>query len=338
MPTRPTTLMEHAIAQLRQRPEDATALPRLLQVIGVAAKTLSTEVARAGLGSNLGQTGRTNVQGEEVQRLDEFANETLVRMLTESGLVCAIGSEELAVPIRLPSDAEPADYAVVFDPLDGSSNIDVAVSIGTIFGIYRRVTARGGLGGLADLLQPAERLVAAGYALYGSSTVLVYSCGKTVDGFTLDPAIGEFRLSHPKIKLPEQGKIVSVNTANRLQWTAGDRAAVAEFEMPPSGDAPYSLRYVGSLVADAHRTLLKGGLFAYPADRKNSKGKLRLVYEAGPLAFLFERAGGSAVDAEQPITRRVPHALHDRTPLTIGSRRDVARYQQARVASSAARK
>lgn len=329
MSSTPITLGEHLVAATSGH-QRLDGLPPLMATLAVAAKTIASEVGQAGLGKLIGLVGRRNVQGEEVARLDEFSNETLVRMLSRCGSVCVIGSEELAVPIRLPGSHGAADFAVAFDPLDGSSNIDVAVSVGTIFSIFRRLSPPGGLGRPQDLLQPARRLVAAGYVLYGSSTVLVYSCGAGTHGFTLDPSIGEFLLSHPTIRLPERGKILSVNTANRPLWSAGDQAAVAAFELPADGSAPYSLRYVGSLVADAHRTLLKGGVFAYPADRKSPHGKLRLLYEAAPLAFLVEQAGGIASDGESSIIELQPRAVHDRVPLVFGSRRDVERYLLAR--------
>jgi fructose-1,6-bisphosphatase I len=329
MEQRPWTLSEHVSTASQARTELAS-LPRLIDTLAVAAKVICNEVGQAGLGKLIGLAGKRNVQGEDVFKLDEFCNDTLIRMLTRSGLVCAIGSEELAVPIRLPGSHTRADYAVAFDPLDGSSNIDVAVSIGTIFSIFRRRSDLAGLGGLEDLLQPARDLVAAGYVLYGSSTVLVYGCGQGVHGFTLDPSIGEFLLSHPDVRLPARGSIVSVNTGNRPLWRENDRAAIDRFERPDPPGKPYSMRYVGSLVADAHRTLLKGGLFSYPADSKNPRGKLRLLYEAGPLAFLFEAAGGIASDGERAISSLVPETLHDRTPLVIGSKDDVQDYLTVR--------
>ena len=324
MTARPMTLIEHITRAQRDFPRATGAFTSLMEGIALATKIISREVNQAGLGELLGLAGRRNVQGEEVARLDDFADDTMVRTLTRSGSVCALASEELAVPIRLPSVPEPGDYAVVFDPLDGSSNIGVAVSVGTIFGVYRRRSDREGLGGPEDLLQSPGRLVAAGYAVYGSSTIFVYTTGRGVHGFTLDPSLGEFLLSHPDIRVPLRGRTVSVNVANRSRWDDATRAAVDEF-LDEDGR---SLRYVGSLVADAHRTLLEGGLFVYPADTKNPRGKLRLLYEAGPLAFLFEQAGGAATDGTHRILELNPETLHDRTPLVLGSAEDVARFTE----------
>ncbi|RMF75699.1 MAG: class 1 fructose-bisphosphatase [Acidobacteria bacterium] len=324
MQQRPMTLVEHIEASERRFPEATGAFTVLMQAIGLACKIISREVNQAGLGKLLGLAGRTNVQGEQVARLDEFANDTLVRTLTRSGSVCALGSEELAVPIRLPPAPETGHYAVVFDPLDGSSNIDVAVSVGTIFGVFRRRSPAEGLGGVEDLLQPASSLVAAGYAIYGSSTVFVYSTGLGVHGFTLDPSLGELLLSHENIRVPARGPYYSCNTGYRDRWPEDVARAVSRFE-----DGSRSLRYVGSLVADAHRTLLRGGIFIYPPDRSKPEGKLRLLYEAAPLAFLFEQAGGRASDGRQRITEKVPAQLHDRTPLVLGGSEDVALYESA---------
>jgi fructose-1,6-bisphosphatase I len=325
---RPLTLIEFVTRKQHAFPHATGAFTSLVEGLALATKIISREVNQAGLGHLLGLTGRQNVQGEAVARLDEFSNDTLVRTLIRTGVVCAIGSEELAVPIRLPASSESAMYAVVFDPLDGSSNIDFAVSVGTIFGIYRRKSSREQIGGMEDLLQSPADLVAAGYAVYGSSTILVLSTGDTVDGFTLDPGLGEFLLSHPGIKVKPSGKFLSANTCNRGLWDPAVQRAFDAFEQPAAGK-PLSLRYVGSLVADAHRTLLAGGLFVYPADRKQPQGKLRLLYEAGPLGFLFEKAGGAATDTRQRILDLVPRTLHDRTPLLLGGVEDVARFTQS---------
>ena len=323
MDQRPMTLIEHIEASERRFPEATGAFTVLMQAIGLACKIISREVNQAGLGKLLGLAGRRNVQGEQVARLDEFANDTLVRTLTRSGSVCALGSEELAVPIRLPPTPETGHYAVVFDPLDGSSNIDVAVSVGTIFGVFRRRTPRTGLGGIEDLLQPASSLCAAGYAVYGSSTVFVYSAGLGVHGFTLDPSLGELLLSHPDIRVPPSGPFYSCNNGNRSVWTDDVRRAIARLE-----DGSRSLRYVGSLVADAHRTMLRGGIFLYPADRRKPEGKLRLLYEAAPLAYLFEQAGGRATDGTMRILDKAPRQLHDRTPLFLGGADDIAELER----------
>lgn len=323
MNARPMTLIEHITLSQQAFPGATGSFTMLMQALALSCKVIARETSQAGLGEVLGLTGRRNVQGESVARLDEFANDTLVRNLSRCGSVCAIGSEELAVPICLPGGAEGAHYAVVFDPLDGSSNIDVAVSVGTIFGVYHRVSPVNSLGAEADLVQAPRRLVAAGYAIYGSSTVFVYTAGRGVHGFTLDPGLGEFLLSFSNLSIPAQGSVISANLANYPSWDPSITRALRTFVEPPPGKSPRSLRYVGSLVADAHRTLLKGGLFVYPADSKNTQGKLRLLYEAGPLAALFQQAGGAATDGRQPILDRQPSSLHDRTPLVLGSREDV---------------
>lgn len=326
MEARPVTLVEYIIRRQQAFPSATGSFTMLVEGLALAAKIVSREVNQAGLGDHLGLTGHQNVQGEPVARLDEFANDTFVRTLTRTGSVCALASEELAVPIRLPSASDSAVYAVVFDPLDGSSNIGYAVSVGTIFGVYRRRTPPEKLGGMEDLLQRPADLVAAGYAVYGSSTILVLSLGQEVNGFTLDPALGEFLLSHPDIKTPPQGKVISVNTGNRGLWAPEVQRAVSALEQGGDGRPARSLRYVGSLVADAHRTLLGGGLFVYPADRTHPEGKLRLLYEAGPLAFIFERAGGAADSGAGAILNAAPRTLHERTPLILGGAADVADF------------
>jgi fructose-1,6-bisphosphatase I len=323
------TLVEHITRSQQAHPGATGAFTLLMTALAVASKVLSHEVNRAGIGKLLGLAGRRNVQGEDVARLDEFANETFVENLSRSGSACALGSEELAVPILLPAPSDTGRYAVVFDPLDGSSNIDVNVSVGTIFGIYRRLSTPGKLGEERDLVRSPRELIAAGYALYGSSTVFVYTAGNGVHGFTLDPSIGEFLLSFPDMQVPARGKILSVNSGNRHYWGPEVRRAIAAFEEPGGKDAkPYSGRYIGSLVADAHRTLLRGGLFCYPADSKSPSGKLRLLYEAGPLARVFEQAGGAATDGVQRILDKEPESLHDRTPLVLGSTAEVETFQR----------
>jgi fructose-1,6-bisphosphatase I len=265
------------------------------------------------------------VQGEEVQKLDELANATLIRNLSRGGKVCALGSEEESEPVLPPPGYPSGKYVVLFDPLDGSSNIDVNVSIGTIFSIHERVTPDRVGGSVADLLQPGSKQIAAGYVIYGSSTMLVYTTGQGVHGFTLDPTIGDFFLSHVNIRIPERGKIYSINEGNHATWQPGVQKWVEWLKTPSEDKArPYSARYVGSLVADFHRTLLKGGVFAYPADKKNVNGKLRLMYEAAPLAMIAEQAGGSASTGSERILEIVPRELHQRVPLYIGSAEDVA--------------
>jgi fructose-1,6-bisphosphatase I len=322
------TLIDHITRRQREFPGARGSFTTLMQAITLATKVISREVNRAGLGDLLGTTGRRNVQGEDVARLDEFSNEVMIDTLSRCGEVCVLASEELAVPIRLPSAQDPATYAVVFDPLDGSSNIDVAVPVGTIFGVFRRRSGNG-LGSEEDMLQPASCLAAAGYVVYGSSTVFVYSTGQGVHGFTLHPALGEYVLTHPDIRIPASGRYFSVNTGNRTLWSEDVRRGAAQFERADGAGRLTSLRYIGTLVADAHRTLLRGGVFMYPGDERNPDGKLRLLYEAGPMAFLFEEAGGKATDGRERILDRKPHALHDRTALIMGSPGDVDRFVAA---------
>jgi fructose-1,6-bisphosphatase I len=298
----------------------------LLNQIGFAAKLVTSKVRRAGLVNVLGSAGHTNVQGETVMKLDEEANTTLIQALARRGHCAAVASEELEHIEVLSSDPR-AKYVVLFDPLDGSSNIDVNISIGTIFGVLRR----GGTGTPtdADFLRPGTELVAAGYVIYGSSTMLVLSTGLAsgVHGFTYDPTIGEFLLSHPNIRTPGRGSTYSINEGNASHWTPEVKRWNAWIkEVDKAAGRPYGSRYVGTLVADAHRTLLRGGIFAYPADAKSPGGKLRLLYEANPFAFLFEAAGGAATDGERRILDLAPEKLHQRTPLVLGSKDDVATF------------
>jgi fructose-1,6-bisphosphatase I len=299
-------------------------LTALLQQITLCTKIIASRVNMAGLADHLGLTGETNVQGEEVQKLDALANTTLIRNLSRGGKVCALGSEEEEEPVLPPVGYPSGKYAVLFDPLDGSSNIDVNVSIGTIFSIHERRTPPQGGGNVEDLLQVGTRQVAAGYVIYGSSTMLVYTTGQGVHGFTLDPSVGDFFLSHVNIRIPERGKIYSINEGNHASWMPGVQSWVSWLKTPSDDKRrPYSARYVGSLVADFHRTLLKGGVFAYPADKKSASGKLRLMYEAAPLAMIAEQAGGSASTGKERILEIVPGELHQRVPLFIGSKGDV---------------
>jgi fructose-1,6-bisphosphatase I len=305
--------------------EASGELSDLLSNLLVAAKIISREVNKAGLLDILGLTGTVNVQGEEVQKLDEFANEIIVQQMSGSGQVCVMASEEVADPIPVKEGSE-GGYTLAIDPLDGSSNIDVNVSIGTIFSVHRKMSP-GRAGTKDDLLQPGRTQVCAGYIVYGSSTMLVYTSGQGVHGFTLDPSVGEFLLSHPNITMPAKGKIYSVNEGNARYWHENTKRYVNYLkETDPESKRPYSLRYIGSLVADFHRTLLKGGIFMYPADYKDPakpKGKLRLLYEAAPMAFLAEQAGGRASDGTQNILDIEPTDLHQRVPLYIGSLQDV---------------
>jgi len=325
MEERGMTITQHIMEMERKYPAATGEFSGLLNDMIVAAKVISREVNKAGLVEILGLTGKINVQGEEVQKLDEFANETIIRQMNRSGHVCVIASEEIADPIPVKEGYE-GKYTLAIDPLDGSSNIDVNVSIGTIFSVHHKKSP-GVSGCEEDLLQPGRTQVCAGYIVYGSSTMLVYTTGHGVHGFTMDPSLGEFLLSHPQIKIPPKGKIYSVNEGNYKYWHENTRRYVDYLkETDPETKRPYTLRYIGSLVADFHRTLLKGGIFMYPADYKDPrkpKGKLRLLYEAAPMAFIVEQAGGRASDGEQNILDIQPTDLHQRVPLYIGSREDV---------------
>lgn len=322
------TIYRHIIEEERKIPEATGQLSDLLQDIALSCKIISLEVNRAGLVDILGLTGDVNVQGEEVKKLDEYANEILTHSMKIGGHTCAFCSEEEEsfVPV-LPVYADNIlqnKYICHFDPLDGSSNIDANISIGTIFSIYKRISFQGE-GTLQDCLQPGYKQVAAGYVVYGSSTIMVYTAGKGVHGFTLDPSIGEFILSYENMKIPERAKIYSANEGNYSKWSVGFRKYIDYIKQnEPQDGRPYSARYVGSLVADFHRNLLYGGVFAYPPDNKNKNGKLRLMYEANPLALLIEQAGGKASDGQNRILDIVPNALHQRTPLFIGSNSEVS--------------
>ena len=318
------TIERFIIEQERQFPEATGELSNLLYDVCLAAKIISRNVRRAGLTDILGAQGTINVQGELQQKLDIFANETVRNSVQHTGRTCVLASEEDEEPVPVPPGRPVGKYVLLYDPLDGSTNIDVNVSIGTIFSIHRRLTPEGGPGTLQDCLQPGRTQVASGYILYGSSTMLVYSTGKGVHGFTLDPTIGEFLLSHPDIRTPEVGKYYSVNESYWDLWSDAVHQVVAAFKGGTATVAAKNARYIGSLVADFHRNLLSGGIFLYPADTNHPKGKLRLLYEAAPLAFLAEQAGGSASDGRGPILDIIPHELHQRVPLVIGSKRDVA--------------
>jgi fructose-1,6-bisphosphatase I len=317
------TIERFIIEQERQFPEATGELSNLLYDVCLAAKIISRNVRRAGLSDILGEQGTMNIQGELQQKLDIFANETVRNSVQHTGRTCVLASEEDEEPVPVPPGLPVGKYVLLYDPLDGSSNIDVNVSIGTIFSIHRRLTPEGGPGTLEDCLQPGRTQVAAGYILYGSSTMLVYTTGKGVHGFTLEPSIGEFLLSHPHIRTPEVGKYYSVNESYWDRWSDPVHQAVAAFKNGARGVTAKNARYIGSLVADFHRNLVSGGIFLYPADTKNPQGKLRLLYEAAPLALLAQQAGGLATDGRGPILDIVPRTLHQRVPLVIGSRRDV---------------
>lgn len=322
------TLEQHIAAQMAMSPGATGSFTSLLYQIALAGKLVDSRVRQAGLADILGYTGDVNVQGERVQKLDELANETFVTVLRRGGRCCAIASEELESALFVDGQGR---YAVTMDPLDGSSNIDCNVSIGTIFGVYRRRTDPMDPSNEGDLLQPGTSLRAAGYIIYGSSTMLVYSTGPRfgVHGFTLDPTIGEFFLSHENMKVPTRGNTFSINEGNSCRWEESTRKWVEWLKQEDKETKrPYGARYVGSLVADAHRTLLKGGIFAYPADKKSPQGKLRLLYEANPFAFLFEAAGGRAIDGRRRILEIPADSLHQRTPLILGSSEDVTDFER----------
>jgi len=311
--------------QERLHPEATGELSNLLYDLCLAAKIISRQVRRAGLSDILGEFGAVNVQGEVQQKLDVFAHDTVRHSVEHTGRVCIVASEEEEhpIPVHVREDRRSGKYVLLYDPLDGSSNIGVNVSIGTIFSIHRRLSKRGP-GTLEDCLQPGRAQVAAGYILYGSSTMLVYTTGQGVHGFTLDPTIGEFLLSHPNIRCPEVGQYYSVNESHWNKWAPGVQRAVAAFKNGDHGKVEAkNARYIGSLVADIHRNLMSGGIFLYPADAKAPHGKLRLLYEAAPLALLVEQAGGAAFDGKTDILDITPNELHQRTPLIIGSKRDV---------------
>jgi fructose-1,6-bisphosphatase I len=279
-------------------------------------------VRSAGLADILGATDAENVQGEVQQKLDILANEIIVKAMDHGGRLCAMASEEEPGIIQIPEPFKCGKYCLLFDPLDGSSNIDVNVPVGTIFSVVRKIT-RGRHGELEDMLQPGRRQVAAGYVIYGSSTMLVYTTGQGVHGFTLDPSIGEFLLSHPNIRIPDNGRYLSVNDSYEQLWDDNVKRVMRTFRGLDTSRKALNTRYVGSLVADFHRNLLGGGIFAYPANTKSTRGKLRLLYEANPLAFIVEQAGGAASDGANRILDVAPTELHQRTPLYIGSASDV---------------
>ncbi len=323
MQTSVTTIERFIVDQEHRYPEATGELSNLLYDVALAAKLIAAAIRRAGLVNILGAAGNRNVQGEEQQKLDVFANETIKNCLNHTGRVCVMGSEEDEDIIPVPPEYPVGKYAVLFDPLDGSSNIDVNSAVGTIFSIYRRVSMEG-RGMVTDVLQPGCKQVAAGYVMYGSSTMLVYTTGQGAHGFTLDPTIGEFLLSHPRIVTPRVGKYYSVNESNFWRWDKSMQTAVRGLKGElADGMSPKNSRYIGSLVADFHRNLIAGGIFLYPGDSRNLSGKLRLLYEASPMAFIAEQAEGSATDGVNRILDLVPTSLHQRTPLVIGSREDV---------------
>mgnify|MGYP001369159317 CR=1 FL=1 len=315
-----TTLGQFIIERQSDFPYAKGELSRLLRDIGIAAKIVNREVNKAGLVDILGEHGSINIQGEAVKKLDVYANDQFIAALSAGGETCAVASEENEELVHIDNHvSRNAKYIVCVDPLDGSSNIDVNVAIGTVFSIYRR-TSFGGMVEEKDYLQKGNEQVAAGYIIYGSSTMLVYTTGKGVNGFTLDPSIGEFCLSHPDMKCPKSGLIYSINEGNYVHFPDGVKQYIKYCQVEDAKTSrPYASRYIGSLVADFHRNLLKGGIFIYPSTLKSPKGKLRLLYECNPLAFIIEQAGGKASDGFRRILDVQPSSLHQRTPLFIGS-------------------
>jgi fructose-1,6-bisphosphatase I len=320
------TIERHIIDQQEKHPGATGELTRLLHQIALSAKMITHEVRRAGLLDILGDAGMTNVQDESVQKLDVIADDILYTNLDHAGVLCCMASEERAKIIEIPSQFQCGKYTLAFDPLDGSSNIDANVSVGTIFSVHRKITP-GDHGTEEDLLQPGSNQIVAGYVVYGSSTILVYTSGHGVFGFTLEPSIGEFLLSHPNIQIPTRGEYFSVNMGNYHFWSAGVKKYVDYLTTPDKTHGkPYTSRYIGSMVADVHRTLLYGGIFMYPMDLKDPKkpkGKLRMLYEAAPMAKVIEQAGGLATNGKNNLLDIVPRDLHERTPLYVGSRDDV---------------
>ncbi|WP_420439409.1 class 1 fructose-bisphosphatase [Candidatus Palauibacter sp.] len=312
--------VEHFIAeQEREYPQATGALTDILLQISLAAKVISTAVNRAGLIDILGVSGSTNVHGEEVQKLDDYANDVLVSLLARCGSLSGMVSEEEEGFVRVPESRDPGPYIIAFDPLDGSSNIDVNISVGTIFSVYRK-RSEGRKVRRRDLLQPGSEQVAAGYVLYGSSTMLVFTTGAGVHGFTLHPEIGEFLLSYRNLRIPSPGKnIYSINEAYFDKWTPGQQRLVERFRQPPRDAPSFSARYVGSMVADFHRTLLRGGIFMYPGTVAKPEGKLRLLYEVAPMAMICEHAGGRATDGRRRILDIEPEGLHHRVPTFLGA-------------------
>jgi fructose-1,6-bisphosphatase I len=314
------TIERHIIDQEREHPEATGKFSNLLYDIALAAKMIAREVRMAGLVDILGQAGQQNVSGDEVKKLDMWAHEAMFKALDHTGHLCCMASEESESYMEIPAQFPTGDYALVYDPLDGSSNIDANVSIGTIWSIHRKVSSHP-RGCEEDCVQLGRKQVAAGYVLYGSATMLVYTTGAGVHGFTLDPSIGEFLLSHPNMKLPKHPqRIYSVNEGNYAKWSPGQQKLIDHWKGLDGKTKPFSARYIGSLVADLHRTLLYGGIFMYPADQKNPRGKLRLCYEAAPLGLITEQAGGRASDGERDVLDIQPSSLHDRVPLYMGSK------------------
>ncbi|MHB2015878.1 MAG: class 1 fructose-bisphosphatase [Candidatus Xenobia bacterium] len=331
-PQKLVTVQRHLMEEQSLHPQASGEFTRLMWDLILAFKIISREVNKAGLVEILGLTGEENVHGEQVKKLDAYSQDRIFKAMDHGGHLCVMGSEEVDDIIPIPSQFEKGKYVLLFDPLDGSSNIDYNISIGTIFSVYKRISPGSGDGNLADCTQRGLNQVAAGYCIYGSSTMLVYTAGRGVHGFTLDPSVGEFLLSHENIQIPDHGKVYSINEGNAFSWDKPTRAFIDYLkETDPATRRPYSLRYVGSLVADMHRTLLQGGVFLYPSDVRTPgkpKSKLRLMYEANPMALLVEHAGGKATTGQQRVLDVLPSGLHMKVPLIIGSRTEVDLYEK----------
>ncbi|PKP27064.1 MAG: class 1 fructose-bisphosphatase [Bacteroidetes bacterium HGW-Bacteroidetes-2] len=324
-----TTLGEFIIENQKDFAYSSGELSRLINSIRLAAKVVNHEVNKAGLVDILGAFGDTNIQGEEQQKLDVYANEVFIKTLTNREIVCGIASEENDdfITIEGSNHKNENKYVVLIDPLDGSSNIDVNVSVGTIFSIYRRVTPEGTPVTLEDFLQPGINQVAAGYIIYGTSTMIVYTTGHGVNGFTLNPAIGTYYLSHPNMRVPLDGRIYSVNEGNYIHFPQGVKDYI-KYCQKEEEDRPYTSRYIGSLVSDIHRNLIKGGIYFYPKSSKATNGKLRLLYECNPMAFIVEQAGGKASDGFNRIMEIQPSELHQRVPFFCGSKNMVEKAEE----------
>jgi len=316
-----TTLDDFIIRKQKDYPEAKGEFSRLLHHMGTAAKMVSSKIRKAGLADILGRAGNTNVQGEDQQKLDVYADEVFISALHSSGECCGVATEENQNIITFTHEfAVNGKYILCLDPLDGSSNIDVNVSVGTIFSVYRRISEKGSTATDADFLQKGTKQVAAGYIIYGSSTMLVYTTGNGVNGFTLDPSLGEFCLSNPDLTMPRKGRIYSVNEGNYIKFPEGVKKFIKYCqERDAISDRPYTSRYIGSLVSDFHRNLMKGGVYMYPSSEIYPKGKLRLLYECNPIALIAEKAGGKATDGYQRILEIEPSSLHQKTPYFVGS-------------------
>ncbi len=328
MPTFPTTLTRFIIERQAAHPGASGEFSALMVQIAVVGKMIAQDLRRAGLINILGETGERNIQGEKIKKLDDVANETFVKVFQHSGIVCALASEEMKQPIHFPENWPHGKYMLVFDPLDGSSNTDVNMPMGSIFSVLQ-YEGKTRVPDESALIRRGTEQVAAGYLMYGSSTMLVFTAGEGVHGFTLDPGVGEFLLSHENIRMPSRGKVYAVNEGNFNKWRPGIQRFVQSLKTKNNAAGqPYSSRYSGCLAADVHRILLGGGIFLYPGEKDKPEGKLRLLYEANPLALVVERAGGQASTGSTPILGVTPTSLHQRVPLIIGSREEVTLTEQ----------